>query len=123
MNVKNLYPCQLEELRNKIDFADTVEHLNDVGADTSRWTDGDFRNWICGEIPDALVIKSFEGYDFHCDDFFCTAGKYDEYPDREMNYCIDVLIEMREHLAFSCGEDNDQVSALDNAIAFIKERM
>lgn len=123
MKVTELYPCQFEELRNKIDFADTKEHLEDIGADTTRWNDADHHNWIIGEIPDELVIKSFEGYDFVCDDFFCTAGKYDEYPDREMKYWIDVLIEMREHLAFSCGEDNDQVSALDNAVAFIKERM
>ena len=83
MNVRNLYPCQFEELREKLDFADTVEHLEDVGACISEWTDEDYRQWITSEISDELVIKSFDVYDFGCDDFFCTAMKYDEYPDRE----------------------------------------
>lgn len=83
MKVTNLYPCQFEELRNKIDFADTVEHLEDVGADITRWNDADYHDWIIGNIPDDLVTKSFEGYDFVCDDFFCTAGQYEEYPDRK----------------------------------------
>lgn len=83
MNVKNLYPCQFEELREKLDFADTVEHLEDVGACIDGWTDEDYRQWITSEISDELVIKSFDIYDFTCDDFFCTAMKYDEYPDRE----------------------------------------
>lgn len=83
MNVRNLYPCQFEELREKLDFADTIEHLEDVGAIIDGWTDEDHRQWITSEISDELVVKSFDGYDFHCDDFFCTAMKYDEYPDRE----------------------------------------
>lgn len=83
MNVRNLYPCQFEELREKIRFADTLEHLQDVGVCIDNWTDEDNRHWILDEIPDELVIKSFDGYDFHCDDFFSTAGQYDEYPDRK----------------------------------------
>lgn len=83
MNIRNLYPCQFEELRNKLDFAYTVSDLENVGAHIDRWTDDDYRQWITSEISDALVIKSFDGYDFYCDDFFCTARQYDEYPDRE----------------------------------------
>lgn len=41
-----------------------------------------------GELADADELVSDEdleaeygGIDFHCDDFFCTAGQYDKYPD------------------------------------------
>jgi len=85
MNVRNLYACQFEELREKLDFADTVEHLEDVGAHIDGWTDNDYYQWTTSTISDALVIKSFDGYDFTCDDFFCTAGQYDEFPDREVD--------------------------------------
>ena len=84
MKVTELYPCQFEELREKLDFADTIEHLQDVGACIDDWTDEDYHNWTVSEIPDELVVKSFDMYDFGCDDFFfCTAGQYEEYPDRE----------------------------------------
>lgn len=84
MNVRNLYPCQFEELRHKIDLSISSEDLESLGADTSNWLAADWVTWFNGRnIHDELVIKSFDGYDFHCDDFFCTAGKYDEYPDRE----------------------------------------
>lgn len=84
MNVRNLYPCQFEELREEIFYSLTSEHLEDVGADTSKWLAADWAEWYNGRpISDELVVKSFDGYDFHCDDFFCTSGKYDKYPDRE----------------------------------------
>ena len=84
MNVRNLYPCQFEELREKINYALTIEELElSAGACICEWNDDDYRHWIVGEISDELVIKSFNIYDFGCDDFFCTAMKYDEYPDRE----------------------------------------
>lgn len=83
MNVRNLYPCQFEELREKLELTYSEDELRDIGADIDYWDNIDWNNWDCGNIPNELVIKSFDGYDFHCDDFFCTAGEYDEYPDRE----------------------------------------
>lgn len=84
MNVRNLYPCQFEELRDKIWYSLSSDDLENVGADTSNWLAIDWVTWYNSKpISDELVIKSFDGYDFTCDDFFCTAMKYDEYPDRD----------------------------------------
>lgn len=83
MTVKNVYPIQFEELRCLIKYCLSESELQDVGIDTSAWNEEDWRLWGIGCIEDDLVIKSFEGYDFTCDDFFRTAGNYEEYPDIE----------------------------------------
>ena len=83
MTVKNLYKEQFEELREKLEFAYDDESLEAVGAITEDWNYDDIQNWIDNNITDELVIKSFEIYSFSCDDFWSTAGKYDEYPDKE----------------------------------------
>ena len=83
MTVKNLYKEQFEELRGKLEFACNSEDLEAVGAITEDWNDNDIQNWIDDNITDELVIKSFDIYNFTCDDFFSTAGMYDEYPDKE----------------------------------------
>jgi len=83
MTVKNLYKEQFEELREKLEFAYDEESLENVGAFTEGWNEHDVEEWLENRISDELVIKSFEGYSFGCDDFWCTAGRYDEYPDKE----------------------------------------
>lgn len=83
MTVRNLYPEQFEELREKLYFAMTESDLEDIGANTDTWQPIDFEDWNCYNITDELVIKSFDCYDFGIDDFFCTAMKYDEYPDKD----------------------------------------
>ncbi len=85
MTVKNLYKEQFEELREKLEFAYDNESLEAVGAITEDWNDNDIQNWIDDNITDELVIKSFDIYNFVCDDFFSTAGQYDKYPDKEEN--------------------------------------
>lgn len=113
MNVKDLYPCQFEELREKLNFANTKEDLESVGVCTEEWDEGDRDNWNEGIVTDDLVIKSFFLYDFHCDDFFCTAGKYDEYPDREtdVNANKDVV---RELIADITAEFTEFTSNLES---------
>ena len=83
MTVQNLYTEQFEELREKLEWSYTSDDLEAVGAFTEEWTPEDVNNWCEGNITDELVIKSFDGYCFVCDDFFCTAGQYDKYPDKE----------------------------------------
>ena len=83
MTVKNLYKEQFEELREKLEFAYDEESLEDVGAFIEGWNEHDVEEWLENRISDDLVIKSFEGYSFGIDDFWCTAGRYDEYPDKE----------------------------------------
>ena len=89
MTVQNLYEEQFEELRYKLIFCYSADDLEATGANIDEWTDEDWSKWanasVCDplRITDELVIKSFDGYDFGIDDFFCTAGQYDKYPDKE----------------------------------------
>lgn len=83
MTVQNLYKEQFEELRKKLVFTYDVDDLESVGAFVETWTENDWENWSNNNITDDLVIKSFDGYCFGIDDFWCTAGKYEEYPDKE----------------------------------------
>ena len=83
MTVQNLYEEQFEELREKLVFTYDVDDLESVGAFVETWTENDWENQSNNNITDDLVIKSFDGYFFGIDDFWCTAGKYEEYPDKE----------------------------------------
>lgn len=84
MTVQNLYKEQFEELREMIYWTYYREDLENIGANTEDWTKEECEIWNQNkEITDNMVVKAFGGYDFTCDDFFSTAGKYEEYPDKE----------------------------------------
>lgn len=83
MNVRNLYPEQFEELRELLIFEPSYSHLAETLCICDDWTDEDRENWAAGKVTDELVIKSFDGICFVCDDFGCTAFQYDKYPDKE----------------------------------------
>ena len=81
-NNLNIYEEQFEELREKLFWAYDLEELEAVMADTEEWTDEEWNNWKESYITDEMVNKAFCCYSFTCDDFFCTAGQYDKYPDK-----------------------------------------
>lgn len=89
MTVQNLYTEQFEELRGKLIFCYSADDLEDVGANTDEWTEEEWAKWsnagVCDPllITDEMVIKAFGLYDFGIDDFFCTAGQYETYPDKD----------------------------------------
>lgn len=81
-NNLNIYEEQFEELREMLYFADTQEDLDAIGANTDEWSSDEWDKWQYGINTDSMVNKAFCGYSFTCDDFFCTAGQYDKYPDK-----------------------------------------
>lgn len=81
-----LYVIQYEELREKLQFACSLEDLENIGADTGEWTDKDFENWENSIITDEMIEKSFSGYSFGCDDFFCTAFNYDNFSETDTEF-------------------------------------
>lgn len=83
MTVQNLYEEQFEELREKLYFADRTDDLEAIGANTEEWTSAEWDKWRYGINTDDMVVKAFGHYDFGIDDFFCTAGQYDKYPDKD----------------------------------------
>ena len=83
MTVKNLYPEQFEELRSKLFFTYNEDDLDCIGAITDTWTDEEWENWSNGVITDDMTVKAFDVYDFGCDDSFCTAMMYEEFPDKD----------------------------------------
>lgn len=85
MNVKNLYPEQFEELRWNLIMSGTLDDIDHLLGNVDEWTDEEVEKWYNGEVTDEMVIKTFAPYDFVCDDFGCTAGQYDKYPDRKEN--------------------------------------
>lgn len=83
MKVTNLYEVQFKELREKLLFAYNEDDLEAIGANTEEWTYEEWVKWQYGINTDLMVKKAFGHYDFGIDDFFCTAGQYDTYPDKD----------------------------------------
>lgn len=83
MTVQNLYTEQFEELREKLNLCGCVPDFEAIGADYSAWDFEEIIEWYNDNVTDNMVIKAFKGYDFTCDDFVCTAGQYDKYPDKD----------------------------------------
>ena len=81
-----LYEIQYEELREKLQFACSLEDLESIGAYTEEWTDKDIENWKNDIITDEMIEKSFSGYCFGCDDFSCTAFNYDNFPETDTDF-------------------------------------
>jgi hypothetical protein len=70
MNVYELSPDQLDELRNKIFYGCyETSNLDQKQMETVNAAQYDH------EIPDNIVFCCFSGYTFTNDDFSCTAGK------------------------------------------------
>lgn len=83
MKVNNLYDIQKEELIEKLNFCNTYTDIEEVCGGLPDWTFEEVVNWQNDVITDEMLEKAFGWCDFTCDDFFCTAGKYDEYPDKD----------------------------------------
>ena len=83
MKVSNLYDIQKEELIEKLCFCNTSTDVEEVCFGLPDWTFAEVVNWQGDVITDEMLEKAFGWCDFTCDDFFCTAGKYDEYPDKD----------------------------------------
>ena len=81
-----LYEIQYEELREKLQFACFLEDLGSIGANVEEWTDKDIENWKNNIITDEMIEKSFSGYSFGCDDFFCTAFNYDNFSETDTEF-------------------------------------
>lgn len=81
-NNLNIYDEQFEELRDKLFWTNDEDDLEAVGAVTDDWTKEEWEEYENNHITDEMVNKAFCGYSFTCDDFFCTAGQYDKYPDK-----------------------------------------
>lgn len=81
MNVYELYRIQLEELQERVNMCYSVNDLDAVGVNTEDMDPEEIENILNSNVELDVICKLFNGYEFGCDDFFSTAGKYEEYPE------------------------------------------